>query len=82
MPLSHRACENYGPPMGLLSDSRTQFAAKLFTHVCELVRTTKLYNTLYHAQATSQVERYNLMLLNPLRHYALDHPSHCYPVSY
>jgi hypothetical protein len=59
----------YGPPVSLLTDNGSQFAAKFFQAACAELGIRKVFTTAYHPQTNGQVERYNRTIVEALRAY-------------
>ncbi len=57
----------HGTPITLHSEREKEFTAVLHQEVCELLRMTKTYSTVYRSQSNGMVERCNHTLLAMLR---------------
>lgn len=67
----------YSPPKTVLSENGGQFMPRFSTEVCRIISTKKVYNTTYHLQYNSQVERLNCTIWVALRPYLGNHQRDC-----
>ena len=64
---------NYGQPAFLLSDRGTQFTARFFNTVCDILGIRQAFTSAYHPQTNGQTERFNRTILASLRCFCSEH---------